>query len=122
MRKIIWNIYAWPLTLLLVISFFMAVDKPVLLFVIDTLLSILALTTLHLHIWEKKLLSTWFWKIFAFVFLAWDFILNILLEPLRSGEPFDSTLLIVPVILLPLYIALFRYGFRNWDDEKDLHK
>jgi hypothetical protein len=87
------------------------------LYILDAALSIPALVALHLHIWDKRFLPTTFWKPYAFVFLAWEFLRNLLLEPVLSGKPFDPVILVVPVLLLPLYIGIFRYAFRTWDGE-----
>ena len=119
MRRTIWNLYAWPITLLSVISFFSPGEMSFYLITIDTLMNILALVVLHLHIWDRKFFHIPFWKVFSFAFIIWDFGCNIILRPLDTGKPFDPGLLIVPVILLPLYISLFRYGFRKWDIYKD---
>ena len=115
MRRVIWNIYAWPITLLLVtVAAVTLVSRLGLLSLLDTAISLPSLVALHLHIWDKRFLSARFWKPYAFVFPLWDLLFNLLLEPMHSGEPFDPWSLIIPVILLPLYIGVFRYAFRNW--------
>ena len=47
----------------------------------------------------------------AGVYLAWDIYFNLVLDFMRLGE---GRFLIVPVFSLPLYVALFRYAFRDW--------
>jgi len=74
---------------------------------------------LHLHIWDKKALVASFWKPYVFIFYAWDLSFNILIEPVLSGKKFDPISFIVPLILLPFYIALFRYAFRQWNGNEN---
>ena len=70
-----------------------------------------SVVAMHLHIWDKKLFNPSFWKIYAFAFCAWDFSFKLLIEPAIFGEKFA---LIGLIVLLPLYVALFRYAFRQW--------
>jgi hypothetical protein len=115
-RQIIWNIYAIPITCLIlfgeVITLVEGID---LLRVLDLAISIPSLVALQLHIWDRRFISVKFWKPYAIVFLLWDFLYNLMLEPLASGEKFDPWNLITPLILVPLYVSVFRYAFRKWD-------
>ena len=74
-------------------------------------LSLPALIALHLHIWDVKLLSSGFWRPYAFIYFAWDVYYNLVLNPMQFSKP---VLMVLPLIALPLYIALCRYAFRNW--------
>jgi hypothetical protein len=116
MRRTLWNIYAWPITLLLVIILFPLGDRDRLLSSLDLLMSLPSLIALHLHIWDKKIWPNQFWKLYAFGFIVWELLYNLILEPMDTGKPFDPVLFIALVFLRPLYVALFRYAFRNWDE------
>ena len=118
-RRVLWCIYAWPITLLLLSSDFIegyqyGVTCVVAFAVLDFLISLPALAALHLHIWDRKLFNPTFWKIYTFGFYAWDLSFNLLIEPAITGEKFDPARLIAPIILIPFYVALFRYAFRQW--------
>lgn len=116
MRRVLWNIYAWPITFFLVLAVVSSIASRIsLLTVLDAAISLPSLVALHLHIWDKKCLSASFWKPYAFVFPLWDCLCNLLVEPMSSGKRFNPLLLIVPVILLPLYVGVFRYAFRKWE-------
>jgi len=115
MRRLLWNIYAWPLTLLLAFAAVGSFKEIGLLSVLDSAISVLSLIALHLHIWDKRVLSAKFWKPYAFFFVVWELLWNLLLGPMISGKNFDPVALIAPVILAPLYVGVFRYAFRNWD-------
>jgi hypothetical protein len=118
MRRVIWNIYAWPITLFLVTVVAVGVvNKFDLLMILDLAISLPSLIALHLHIWDKRFLSPMFWKVYAFIFLLWDWLFELLLKPMLSGAPFSPLLLATLVILLPLYISVFRYAFRDWDGD-----
>ncbi len=122
MRRLIWNIYAWPVTLIILLCDLSALKNVALLPIGDLLISIPALVCLHLHIWDKKFLSNKFWKPYAFVFVGWDLLYNLLLHPINSGEKMTPLILVAPAILSLLYIALFRYAFRRWGEEKSLQE
>jgi hypothetical protein len=59
-------------------------------------------------------LSGTFWKSYAFGFLVWQLVYGFLLELIVSGRRFKPTALISLIILLPLFVAIFRYAFREW--------
>jgi hypothetical protein len=125
MRRILWNIYAWPVTLMLLSGDFLAGyhyrgTYIVTFSVIDFLISFPSVVAMHLHIWDKKLFNPSFWKTYAFAYCAWDFSFNLLIEPTITGEKFAPSNLIGLIILLPFYVALFRYAFRQWkvNDER----
>ena len=123
LRRVLWCIYAWPITLLLLSSDLFAgyqhSGNYVIPFaVLDFLISLPSLVALHLHIWDKKFFHPSFWKIYTFLFYAWDLSFNVLIQPVVTGEKFVPANLIAPVILLPFYVALFRYAFRRWDKKE----
>ena len=78
---------------------------------VDILVTIPALIALHMHVRDVRFLSAGFWRPFAFVYLAWDLYFNLVLDFMRLGE---ARFLMVLVFALPLYVALFRYAFRDW--------
>ena len=115
MRRIIWNIYAWPITLfLIIVSAAGLVSRFDLLMVLDLAISLPSLVALHLHIWDRRFLPATLWKVYAFIFFLWDWLFELLLKPILWSKPFDASLLVFLLILLPLYIGVFRYAYRNW--------
>jgi hypothetical protein len=111
MRRILWNIYAWPITVLMLLGMFFELRTLKVPAAVDVLLTVPALIALHMHVWGVRFLSGGFWKPFAFVYLAWDLYFNLVLDFMRLGE---ARFLIVLFFSLPLYVALFRYAFRDW--------
>lgn len=85
---------------------------------LDFLICLPGLVAMHLHIWDTQLFVPAFWKVYAFVYVLWDFGFNILIEPAITHERFDPVLLVFSVICLPLYISVFRYAFRRWDHKE----
>jgi hypothetical protein len=83
--------------------------------VLDFCVSFPGLVAMHLHIWDEQVFHPAVWKVYAFVFIAWDLCFNILIEPRITNEPFGSDSLIGFCIMIPLYVAVFRYAFRKWD-------
>ena len=82
---------------------------------LDLCFSFPSLVAMHLHIWDKKLFNPQLWKIYAFVSCAWDLTLNLFIMPSVTGETFGINDIIGVAILIPLYVAMFRYAFRKWD-------
>ena len=117
MRRIIWNIYAWPISVLVLLGFLFELSTLRALCALDVVLSIPALVGLHLHVWDVKFLSSAFWRPYAFAFCAWDLSFNLVLSPLRSHGGFQPALLMLPAIALPLYVAVFSYAFRPWVEQ-----
>jgi hypothetical protein len=117
-RRILWMMYACPIALLVLLTDVSGVSQrgfTVLPYVtLDFLLSFLSIVAIFLHIWDAKLFVQTFWKIYAFVFLVWDLLYNLFLHPAVAGENLGSSDLFGAVIVLPLYVAIFRYAFRNW--------
>jgi hypothetical protein len=119
MRRILWNIYAWPISVLILLGCLLELSKLKALPTLDVAMSIPALIALHLHVWDVKFLSSTFWRPYAFVYFAWDLCYNIVLNPMQiGGGGFTPGLLVLPVIALPLYVAVFSYAFRNWSVQR----
>jgi hypothetical protein len=111
MRRVLWNIYVWPITLLILLGIFFELYTLRIPAVVDAVLTIPALIALHMYIRDFKCLSASFWRLFAFGYFAWDVYFNLVIDFMRLG---NARFLIVPVFSLPLYLALFRYAFRDW--------
>ena len=120
-RRILWSLYAVPITLLFLLAEaavpFLYTNPLIIPFtVLDFCISFPGLIALQLHIWDIQLFHPAVWKIYAFVMLAWDFCFNILVEPRITGERFGLAALIGLCVLIPLYVAVFRYAFRRWTE------
>lgn len=119
-RRIIWSLYAWPITVILLAAdasagFSYSGTTIIIVSFLDLCISFPGLVAMHLNIWDKKLFNPMLWKLYAFVSSAWDVIFNTLITPGITGESFGMSDLIGLVILLPLYYAIFRYAFRRWE-------
>ena len=81
---------------------------------LDVVLSIPSLLALHLHIWDKKVGSSTFWKAYVPFFIVWEFAFNVVLDPMSRAEKFNPEVMVVGILLLPLYVGNVRYAFRKW--------
>lgn len=128
-RRILWNIYAWPTTALSVLAIaFLDIGNllhvpsdgfpmlAVLPLVFDAGTTILALIALNLHIWDRRFLAPVFWKPFAFFYPLWDLLYNLVLYPLFYPGTSEPVHLPAMIVFVPWYVGLFRYAFRNWGD------
>lgn len=121
LRKALWNVYAWPVTLLYAMTVIIALAKIEPPSLANAVICFPAILALHLHIRNRKFLPGVFWKVFAFALPAWDLAYSLWLEPLQSGEtislasPSYLFLHALPLMIsIPLYAAVFLYAFRDW--------
>ena len=112
--RLLWHLYAIPSTLVLLASIVAEVQAMGAVGVFDLIVSAPSLVALYLHIWDKKVLSAAFWKPYAFGIVAWDLLFNLLIAPPLSGQRLGLDYLPGAVASLPLYIAVFRYAYRDW--------
>jgi hypothetical protein len=111
MRRLLWSIYAWPITVLILLGILFELCSLKFLPAVDIVLTIPALLALRMHVRDVRFLSPGLWKAFAFVYLAWDLYFNLILDVAHLGA---ARFLVVSLFALPLYVALFRYAFRDW--------
>ena len=121
--RVFWMLYACPLMLLFLACEAFAIweygPKVAPWSGLDFVISLPGLVALFLHIWDTKLFVQPFWKIYSFVIVAWDLLFNLFIQPVITGEPLEPGAAIGFIIFLPLYVAIFRYAFRNWDGMVD---
>jgi hypothetical protein len=110
---VLWNVYAIPFTLILLTSSVSEVQSLGWVGAFDLVVSVPSLVALYLHVWDRKMMPS-FWKPYAFAFIAWEVVGNVLVFPRVSGEGFGFPDLFGLVFFLPLYFALFKYAYRTW--------
>jgi hypothetical protein len=89
---------------------------------LDLPLSVLALVGLFGLAFGKKILSANFWKIYFFVYLVWDTSF-LFINPYISSSKFNfTTSLFAFIVMLPLYVGLYFYGFKFDGDTKNNKK
>jgi hypothetical protein len=117
--RIFWMIYACPIALILLPDDALEIRQYGLAIIpyvaLDFLLTLPSIVAMFLHMWDARLLVSVFWKVYAFVLIAWDLLFNLFLHPAVTGDKLGQYDLIGAIVLLPLYIAVFRYAFRNWE-------
>jgi hypothetical protein len=119
MRRFLWNIYAWPFSLLIVAVYFNFLRELGLLQCIDMIVSIPSFLALHLHIWDRRIGTAAFWKPYLFLYFAWELIFNLFLSTRTFWINLDShDWIFVPVALLPFYVGIIRYSYRKWTDKE----
>ena len=111
-KGLLWKIYFFLLILILGVRYLLSLSELNYSHYIDLLISILSLVGLVGLAFKKKIFSAKFWKVYFFVYLIWDFLFNIVIDPYVRQTKFNPTSLIGLVILIPLYIALYIYGFK----------
>ena len=114
-RRLLWSLYAIPLTLATVTSIVPEASAigwlPA---TVDVVVSIPSLLGLYFHIWDRRTLSGRFWKPYAFFIVAWDVVGNLIVAPLLSGRPAGAGDVAGALFFVPLYVALFLYAYRDW--------
>ena len=115
MRRVLWNLYAWPITALLTFLLYSALwPKFELLPTLDAIISAPSLLALHCHIWDKRVGTATFWKPYAVLLLVWDLAFNLWLS--RMGGSKVGRLLLIAGLLyvVPVYVGTVRYAYRKW--------
>jgi len=119
-RRVLWSLYAIPLTVALVMSIAPEVREigwlPA---TIDVIVSIPSLLGLYFHIWDRRTLGGSFWKPYAFFIIVWDVVGNLLVAPALSGDPVGGGDVAGVLLFVPLYVALFLYAYRDWSREAE---
>ena len=111
LRRVLWTIYTVLLAAMLLGNFFMYWDWGVARTYVSALVYMTAAVALVLHTWDIRTLSTSFWKAVAFGFIG--YLTGIFLSAPIEGE---GVLWGMVTVLIPLYIALFRYAYRTWPE------
>jgi len=85
--------------------------------VVDWLVSLTCLVGLFAYVHRRRVLSPAFWAVFVPASLIWTAAYELRLgNPVLMGGSAGSRipeLLIVSICIFPLYLALFRYAYRN---------
>ena len=120
-----WRLYAWALVVLLAYAHSsILLSNPTGFDVVDAVLSVVAAlgVVCFAHAW--RILSQRFWRKFLVAFIAWELIYELVLcawlglgqRDSQPGAPLPLLAgvvagLVVLALLLPAYIALFKYAF-----------
>ncbi len=106
-----WKVYFWVITILIIVgyasegfsSYWDIIDLPVL---------ICAFVGLFSYAYKKKIFNKIFWKSFLPIYIIWDLTYNLVLSPGYSEEPTEIIYILIGfIIIVPLYIALYKYAF-----------
>ena len=119
-RSVGWKIYLWAIVSLIVLayaSFGPAWMQP--LDYIDFAISTVGLVGLFGYAYSRQIFSEEFWRIWLPIEVIWDLTYILVVTRMGLGNQIDdaptNTLedLLWMLIVLPLYVALFRYGHRS---------
>ena len=77
---------------------------------LDLALMVPSLVGLFGYAFKRRILFPQIWKLYFILLLFWDFYYHFVIV-LPQESNWDASALIFIVTLLPLYIALFNYGF-----------
>lgn len=103
-----WNLYVWPVTVFALISFWTFFkESPTIIF--NFLIFMTAVSILHLNAWDKEVGTKTIRIVYAIAFITWAFLPIILSKDTEN----------IHFILVPLYIAVSNYAFRNWELTKN---
>jgi len=110
-RRVLWTLYTVLFVTSLLGDFFTYWDWGHVRTYATALVYLTAVVGLVLHTWDIRTLSPSFWKAFAFGFVG--YLTAMTLSAPIVGEMFPWA---VVTIDIPLYIALFRYAYRDWPE------
>jgi len=111
---VFWKIYFWLLTIAYALMFGSEVFKGTLdlLHGLDYMLSWVGLVGFFGYIYKRRFFKPVFWKVYFPIQLIWDLVLSIKFMPQSPVVLVIITLTLGFILLLPLYIALFKYAYR----------
>jgi hypothetical protein len=112
-----WKLYAVALGLLLCLMYptvMLSRFRPI--YLLDLPITLLAYLGLVGYAFRRKLGSRHIWKGVCVVFVGWEFVFNFFL----SSESLEQVGIVgvalwMAVLLVPEYVALWRYGYRSQD-------
>lgn len=116
---IVWNVYAWPITMFLLFGYAETGNESPVLTILNFLLNMSALIALHLNVWDKEVGTQTSRKVYLLTFITWKLLYNIVLYPELWNKLNPEMLFISLLIWLPLYVAVFIFAFRNWESTKN---
>ncbi|MCU7920517.1 MAG: hypothetical protein KZQ95_19500 [Candidatus Thiodiazotropha sp. (ex Epidulcina cf. delphinae)] len=117
----IWKIYFFVLLLLYAIYVAAAILYPEVMRLeivdyIDLGFAMLALLGVFGYAFKKAVLNQSVWKVYLLFIILWDISFTVLRDEWIGGEDLMYeilSLVIMALILIPQYVAIFRYGFRS---------
>ncbi|PKN36927.1 MAG: hypothetical protein CVU52_05960 [Deltaproteobacteria bacterium HGW-Deltaproteobacteria-10] len=104
-----WNFYVWPITAFALIGYYSDIkESPTVIFGFLTFMT--AVIILHLNAWDKEIGTKKSRIVYAITFITWSFL------PIFLSKDTEH----IHLELVPLYIAVSNYAFRNWELTKNL--
>ena len=118
-----WKLYAIALGILLCVMYpTVMLSQFRIIYLLDLPLTVVAYLGLIGYAFRRKLGSRHIWKAVFIVFVAWELIFNFFLSPDSLGQVGIATVASwMAVLLLPEYVALWRYGYGQqdlWNDRR----
>ena|SRR3989344_3788057 len=111
-KDLLWKIYFFFFIIILIISYKSAFQSLGLVNLVDLIVSIPSLVSLYGLAFRKKILKAAYWKAYFYFFAAWYIAINMLIPNLMKAQGYVSADLAGTIITIPLYIALYSYGFK----------
>lgn len=113
-RRVLWNLYAVPMTVLVLVASVAATSRLGTWAVVDVAITVPMFVALHLHVWDRRLLPGLVWRCYTFVMAGWQLAYGVVIEPAVTGVSPSPGSFIGLALQLPIFVALFRYAFRTW--------
>ena len=114
-----WKIYFLVFIILLIPSYFIIfTGQPTPFDLLDLILSSISVIGLFGFAFHKKLFTQKFWQFWVIVFLVWDISYNLIFSKLLGlAQKIEGVgmleLIIGFIFVIPIYFALFRYGYKS---------
>jgi len=115
-----WRIYAWVMAALLLLALVLTVFEgsgSIIIDAIDYGVSALSLVGVFGYAYGRAIATRAFWRVLLPVLIAWDsgMLIRQYLDPETGSDLliFSVIVVLVASLLVPSYIAVFRYGYRS---------
>ncbi len=112
LNKLFWKIYLIILVLIVIYGYYISWHYLGLINSIDFIVSIPSLIGLYGLAFGKKILKSFYWKVYFWLFIAWYVIINFTVPILQEKTNYVYADFLGTLITIPLYVALYIYSFK----------
>jgi len=129
-KALLWKIYFWIVSVLLLLSFVIAIvveNKFSVLFAVDISLGLIAIAGMYGYVYQTRILKQKFWKLYFPFMIVWELLYSIVYNTCinYSGSinlRYIAGMSFAYLLVMPMFLSLYRYSYslkEFWGKRKD---